>query len=233
MENYSLSISSAIGTGWEYAKKHGLMVAVILLALGVISSIVQELTGVDLDPSQSRALGEAIGRGDMEAVAAYGELYKASLVPTLISVVLQIVIYTGFYNLALGLLSGRFNSIGIDVFRLPLTVYVKFFVLEILVGIISGVSIMLCVIPAFFIIPRIAFAPIYLIDNPHAGIIESLSASWNMTKGNTLSIIGLGIVFIGLVIIGLLCCCVGIFFAEAIMLFAFAAAYYQLRGYLS
>lgn len=232
MENYSLSISDAIGTGWEYAKKHGIIVAVILFLLGVISSALQEFTGVDLDPSQSRALGEAIGRGDIEAVAAYGELYKNSWIPTLISAVLQIVIYTGFYNLALGLLSGRFNSICMDAFRLPLTVYVKFFVLEILVGIISSVSIMLCVIPAFFIIPRIVFAPIYLIDNPHAGIIESLSASWNMTKGNTLSIIGLGIVFIGLWLIGLCCCCVGVFFAEAIMLFTFAAAFYQLRSNL-
>ena len=232
MENYSLSISGAIGTGWEYAKKHGLMVAVILLVLGVVSSILQRLTGIDLDPSQSRALGEAIGRGDMEAVAAYGELYKASLVPTLISAVLQILIYTGFYNLALGLMSGRFNSIGMNVFSLPLSVYVKFFVLEILVGIISSVSIMLCVIPAFFIIPRIVFAPIYLIDNPNAGIIESLTASWNITKGNTLSIIGLGLVFVGLWVIGFLCCCVGALFAEAIMLFAFTAAYYQLRGNL-
>lgn len=233
MENYSLSISDAIGTGWEYAKKHGLIVAVILLVLGVISSVLQSFTGIDLDPSRSRALGEAIGRGDMEAVAAYGELYKESLGSTIISAVLQILIYTGFYNLALGLLSGRFTSIGMNVFSLPLTVYIKFFVLEILVGIIAGVSIMLCVIPAFFIIPRIVFAPIYLIDNPNAGIIESLTASWNMTKGNTLSIIGLGLIFAGIWVVGFLCCCVGALFAEAIMLFAFAAAYYQLRGNLS
>lgn len=233
MENYSLSISGAIGTGWEYAKKYGLMVALAMLVVGVLSYFIQSLTGVDIDDSQARALGEAIGRGDMEAVAAVGELYKNSLGSTLLSNVLQIVIYTGFYNLALGLLSGRFTSVGFNAFSLPLMVYVKFFVLEILVGIISSVSVMLCVIPAFFIIPRIAFAPIYLIDNPDAGIIESLRASWNMTKGNTLSIIGLGLVFLGLCIIGLLFCCVGIFFAEAILLFAFAAAYYQLRGNLS
>ena len=233
MENYSLSISGAIGTGWEYTKKHGLMVAVAMLVVGVLSYFIQSLTGADIDESQARALGEAIGRGDMETVAAIGELYKNSLGSTLLSNILQIIIYTGFYNLALGLLSGRFTSVGFHAFKLPLMVYVKFFVLEILVGIISSVSVALCVIPAFFIIPRIAFAPIYLIDNPDAGIIESLSASWNMTKGNTLSIIGLGLVFLGLYILGLICCCVGVFFAEVIILFAFATAYYQLRGNLS
>ncbi|MCH5175915.1 MAG: hypothetical protein J1F40_08515 [Prevotellaceae bacterium] len=232
MENYSLSIGGAIGTGWEYAKKHGLMVAVIMLALGVISLLINKITGVDLDEYKAKVLTDALSRGDMKALTIFAEHWKNNMGSAFVSNVLSILIYTGFYNLALGLMSGRFTSIGMNVFSMPLTVYVKFFVLEILVSIIEGVSIMLCVIPAFFIIPRIVFAPIYLIDHPDAGIIEALTASWNMTKGNTLSIIGLGLVFIGLYIIGILCCCVGVFFAEAIMLFAFTAAYYQLRGNL-
>ena len=233
MGNYSLSVSGAIGSGWECAKKHGLMVAVILLGITIVSSIFESLTGVSMDTSQAMELGKRMGEGDMGAIEAYREMLMASSGAPVFSFVLSTLIYVGLYNLALGLLSGRLTEAGFDVFKLPLMVYVKFFVLEILVGIIASVSIALCVIPAFFIIPRVAFAPIYLIDNPHAGIIESLTSSWRMTSGSTLSIIGLGLAFLGILIVGLLCCCIGVYFADAVILFAFAAAYYQMRGNLS
>ena len=233
MESYSLSIGRAIDTGWEYAKKHGLIVAVVLLVIWLIELLFEKITGVNFDDTQAKALGEAIARGDMEALSAYANLFQSYTFSSIFSSVLQILIYTGLYNLALGLLSGRLSSVRFNVFSLPLLVYVKFFVLEVLVSIISSISIMLCVIPAFFIIPRIAFAPIYLIDNPNAGVFESIGASWKMTKGNAWSIIGLGLLFLGLYVIGLICCCVGMFFAEATILFIFTAAYYQLRGNLA
>lgn len=37
MENYSLSISSVLNTAWEYAKKYGLLIAVIYLLVGMLA----------------------------------------------------------------------------------------------------------------------------------------------------------------------------------------------------
>lgn len=232
MGNYSLSVSGAIGSGWECAKKHGLMVAVILLCITIVSSVFESLTGVSMDTSQAMELGKRMGEGDMGAIEAYREMLMASSGATVFSFVLSTLIYVGLYNLALGLLSGRLTEAGFDVFKLPLMVYVKFFVTELLVSIIATISILLCVIPAFFIIPRIIFAPIYLIDNPDAGIIESIQASWKMTKGETIDIIVIGLAILGITILGYLCCCVGVFFADAVSMFIFTAAYYQMRGKL-
>lgn len=232
MENYSLNVGSAIGTGWEYAKKHGLVVAVILLGIWLITSMVGSLTGTSMDIETARELGEQIGRGNWEVLKVYRDQTTPTMGVSIMGLLLDTVVYVGLYNLALGLMSGRLTEAGFDVFKLPLMVYVKFFVTELLVSIIATISILLCVIPAFFIIPRIIFAPIYLIDNPDAGIIESIQASWKMTKGETIDIIVIGLAILGITILGYLCCCVGIFFADAVSMFIFTAAYYQMRGKL-
>ena len=39
MENYSLSISSVLNTAWEYAKKYGLLIAVIYLLTDLLASV--------------------------------------------------------------------------------------------------------------------------------------------------------------------------------------------------
>jgi len=232
MENYKLSISSAIGTGWEYAKKHGLMIAVILLIVYVATNALSGLFGTNIEMSEAQRIGERMGRGDMEALKDFANLYSStgSTIASLITALVEIVLYVGLYNLALGLIRGTYTTVTFDAFKLPLMTYVKYLVVEILVGIISGVATLLCIIPAFFVVPRIVLAPIYIIENPEAGVFEAITASWNMTKGNTLAMIGLWFAFVGILIVGFLCCCIGAVFAEVIILFATVAAYYQLRG---
>jgi membrane-anchored glycerophosphoryl diester phosphodiesterase (GDPDase) len=106
------------------------------------------------------------------------------------------------------------------------------FVVNLITGIIVFVSTLCCIIPVFFVAPRIIFAPVYQVEHPEAGIFESISASWNMSSDNTFSLLGLGFIIVGIAIVGFCCCCIGIFFAEAIELFALTAAYYQLKGNL-
>jgi hypothetical protein len=101
-----------------------------------------------------------------------------------------------------------------------------------IVGIIGIVALFCCVIPFFFVAPRLILAPVYQVENPEAGIIESISAAWKMTSDNTMSMLGLGIVMVGVGIVGFLCCCIGVYFAEAIQLFVMIAAYNQLKGNL-
>ncbi len=39
MENYSLNIGNALNTAWEYAKKYGLLIAVIYLLVGMLACL--------------------------------------------------------------------------------------------------------------------------------------------------------------------------------------------------
>lgn len=62
-------------------------------------------------------------------------------------------------------------------------VFLPFLGLSLLVGLISVASILLLVVPAFFIIPRLVLAQYYLIEGK-LGVGDAISASWNATKGN-------------------------------------------------
>jgi hypothetical protein len=44
--------------------------------------------------------------------------------------------------------------------------------------------------------------------------------------------LGLGFVVFGIIILGFCCCCIGVYFAQAIELFVMIAAYNQLKGNL-
>jgi len=85
---------------------------------------------------------------------------------------------------------------------------------NLLIGLIAIISLILLIIPFFFIYPRIIFAPYYIIDKDLSAI-NAIKASWNDSKGN------LG-KFYGIVLVNLL-------FALAIIVlvgFYFLIVYY-------
>lgn len=235
MENYHLEISSAISTAWEYAKKYGLLIAVIYLAVGAVTAGLQNMMGAGVNPEVYGQIGDAAARGDWETVAQYSNMIGGGIgssIGSFLGSVVDIVVSVALYNLALGLMSGRFTEVTFDAFKLPAQTYLKVVAVEIIAGIAMVISMLFCLIPFFFVAPRLVLAPVYQIENPEAGIIDSIKAGWNMTSGNTLSMLGLGFAMAGILFVGFCCCCIGVYFAQAIELFALIAAYYQLKGNL-
>ena len=231
MENYSLSISSVLNTAWEYAKKYGLLIAVIYLLVGMLSGGLGEIAfpTFSYDYETGRAIGEAVGRGDWQTVGSLAPIFSSGnhivWFGGWLGNIVHIIASVGLYNLALGLMAGRFSEVTFDAFKLPFATYIKVFVVGFITNIIISVSILCCIIPVFFVAPRIMFAPVYQVEHPEAGIFESISASWNLSSGNTFSLLGLGIIMMGIYIVGICCCCIGVYFAAAIKLFALIAAY--------
>ncbi len=235
METKSFSVSECISEGWEYSKKHGLLMAVILFGLGIISqgfsSMFSFIGGVNPFDTQetTRQLGERMAQGDTQAMFDYFRMMSATSAGSWVGAILSSLVLVGLYNFALGIISGRFSSLEFDVFKMPLMVYVKYFAVSVITGILTGVGLLLCVIPGIYIGARLQFATIYIVDNPDADIIEALKASWEMTSGQVMSLIGFALACFGITIIGLLCCCVGIYFAEAVTIFATVCAYNVLK----
>ena len=233
MANYSLEIGNALNAAWEYAKKYGLLIAVIYLLTDLLAGGLDQISGPSVNQEAYQALGEAIGRQDWESAGSIAQSLNTGFpVSGIIGAILKLIVSVGLYNLALGLMAGRFSEVTFDAFKLPFATYLKVFVVNLITGIIVFVSVLCCIIPVFFVAPRIIFAPVYQVEHPEAGIFESISASWNMSSGNTFSLLGLGFIIVGIAIVGFCCCCIGVFFAEAIELFALTAAYYQLKGNL-
>ena len=233
MANYSLEIGNALNAAWEYAKKYGLLIAVIYLLMDLLTGGLDQISGSSVNQEAYQALGEAIGRQDWESAGSIAQSLNTGFpVGGIIGAILDLIVSVGLYNLALGLMAGRFSEVTFDAFKLPFATYLKVFVVNLITGIIVFVSTLCCIIPVFFVAPRIIFAPVYQVEHPEAGIFESISASWNMSSGNTFSLLGLGFIIVGIAFVGFCCCCIGVYFAEAIELFALTAAYYQLKGNL-
>jgi hypothetical protein len=115
-----------------------------------------------------------------------------------------------------------------DSFKQALPVWLKMIGLTILVTLSAVVSLILLVIPFFFVFPRLVLANYYLVDKK-LGIIDAYKASWNVTKGNVGKIYG--IVGAGIVMALPLITIIGITSA-LYFLFMYSAAFAVLYEYI-
>ena len=84
---------------------------------------------------------------------------------------------------------------------------VNYFIATFIVGLAAMASILLFLIPAFFVIPRLLFAP-YLVIDKNMGGVDAVQASWNMSKGHIGKVYGiigltLAITLLSITIIGI------------------------------
>lgn len=210
------SIGDLLDSAWQMAKRHGILLAVLLL----VSSIVSQALSLPFYPS---GYWEAVmsGQGQAQGLAFGTTNYAGSLLSSFVSAIFSV----GLLHAMLRMTRGSNESISFSDFNLPLAVYLKYFVWEILFGIIVGVGLLLFIIPGIFFGARLSQTAIYIIDHPEASLSEAISFSWRVTKGQVLSLFGLLIVLIVVVLAGLLACCIGIFFTSVIAMFAMTSLY--------
>ena len=68
MANYSLNISDAVSTGWDYAKKYGLIIAVIIFIVSLLTGGLSNIGSRDLRPDVAILIGRRIGSGETQAL---------------------------------------------------------------------------------------------------------------------------------------------------------------------
>lgn len=153
----------------------------------------------------------------MEGAATY-YLYTL-LVPGLV----QVVLTAFFYK--------KILSVTKDVdIELSATIILRFVVVTVIVGVLTFISFLCCLIPMFFIAPRLMLAPLYTLDNPNMGIGEAIGRSWKATKGNILMLWVLGLLAFAIGFVGVLCCGVGVIPAGALNYTILVVTYLVLSG---
>lgn len=125
------------------------------------------------------------------------------LLSTIISIVLEVALITAY----IASVRGNKISLGDSFSKLSPMMFLKMFLVYILTGLILIASLIALIVPFFFVLPRVLLAPYYLVDK-NLGIIESIKASWNETKGHASKIWGIigvsiGIVMLSITIIGI------------------------------
>lgn len=111
-------------------------------------------------------------------------------------------------------------SLGDAFGAVTLGLFGKYLLLSIVQAVILTLSLLLLIVPFFFVAPRLALAMYFLVDK-NTGPLEAISLSWNATKGHVGKVYGIVGVFI---LFGLLCLTIiGIPFAVYFMV-AYSAA---------
>jgi uncharacterized membrane protein len=96
---------------------------------------------------------------------------------------------------------------------------------NILVWAIIGIGLVLLIVPGIIFACRLAFVP-YLVMDGKIEAVESISKSWEMTKGYSWTIFAMGIASFFIALAGLICLGVGIFPAVIWIECAFATLYW-------
>jgi|GEM_PF-919448 len=111
----------------------------------------------------------------------------------LLSAIVSFVVST-FYQAAttyVNIESAKGNKVDFGVsFRYVFKRLINILIAAFIVGVLAMFSIILLIVPAFFIIPRIFMTLYYVIDKD-LGPTEALTASWRNTKGNVGKVYGI------------------------------------------
>lgn len=142
--------------------------------------------------------------------------FGISLISILISILLQAALYKG----ALLIVDGQQPGLG-DMFRgwsKPRQLGTV-----LLVGLITFVGVLLCVLPGIIAAFLLIFAPLLAVDTVADSVTVPLRGSFELVKNNVGQLILLVILQFLVVVLGLLACCIGI--VAAIPMVSIAMAY--------
>lgn len=219
----TLSVGDVFDQAWQLTKRHGLLLAVFLFVLSIVTSGVQF-------PFYPSGYWEAVFSGNVDRIARMEEMNASFNFGTGISFIIAVVAQLGFLVTLLRLARGNNRSLDFSSFAAPLVTYLKYVASSLLLGLIVAVGLVLCVLPGIYLAIRLGFAPLRILDRPETEIIESLRYSWDITKGHEMSIFLLGIVGFVVALAGILLCCIGYYYTAVISEFAFVITYLILTG---
>lgn len=198
-----LSVSYIFGQAWDLTRKHlvPLLVATLLLLL---------ITGGINFYAMIPPGGSFSSLGDISQPANQNPV--GSLVSAVVSFIFSVGLLTGYLRIC-----RNQGTMDFGCFNRPFSVYLKFFFVSLLVGIIVVAGLVFLIVPGIYLAVRLGFSSFRIIDDPETGVIEALKYSWNVTRGHVLELIGLGIVALFIYFLGYLCCCIGVLVAAPVV----------------
>ncbi|MBO5698793.1 MAG: hypothetical protein J6R79_02155 [Bacteroidaceae bacterium] len=211
--NIVLDLSYVLNTTWEAFKKQWVKLSIMVLALCVVVYCI----------SLFNPLQPPVTNDSMELLSWYGNNFFGICLGYAIPGLVQTIFVAYIYKEILCAFKGVQINLTVDVL-------LRFVVVTFITGLLSYISIMMCVIPAFFVIPRLIVASLYILDRPQMSIGQAIETSWKDTKGHVIYLILLGFVALGISLLGVLACFVGVIPASAFLYVMLVVIYLVLTG---
>lgn len=191
------SIKESLIFGWQKTREHVWLLLGSLLILFIASVMLS-------------SLGEAL-----------------PIIGSLIYLVVQTILYTGFLKIQLNIVDGRPARFS-DLYT-TYRPFWRYLVLSILFGLIVFVGFVLLIIPGLILAASLQFG-MYLVVDKQMGPIEALQRSWSISSGLRLKLLGFEIVFLLINLVGMLLLGVGLLVTVPVTALALAYIYRKLEG---
>ncbi len=218
MSTKSIEIGDIINGSWEVIKKNIWIFAGVTLGFGLIVFIIMMVFG------GLGALGFNTSGDIQEVIAAMFGL--SMMVAIFLVIVLSAVFYAGYYKMALVAADGQEPAL--SAFSVSLKKILNIFFGTIIFVILVYIGLILCVVPGLIVMARLQLFYFFILDKDY-GAIESLSKSWEVTKGETLNLL---LIFLAYYVINSVAsmCCIGVLVTMPMQVIGYALIYRKLTG---
>lgn len=222
-----MKVFDSFDIGWQYAKKHGIILALVLLASYFLTELLAGLCFSDTFMEQYTKIvtstsDPAVMMTKLEKLAPEME---AAMPKLMLVYVLSILIFFGVVNIALSIVIGETKGASLKYISLPFGTYLKVTSCVLLMIAIFLFSMPAFEIPFIFFGVQLLFTVPILLEYPECSLFSAMKQSWMMAKGNFFPLLGFCLLSILVLFIGVLCLLVGVFFAEVIVIFAYLSLY--------
>lgn len=197
------SISEVCSTSWQRTKAQIWVLSGLIIGMSIISFTL----GAFAMPIQQSVVG--------------------AVVINLISCVISCIFALGYMKNIFQALDGeepQFSAYGQQSRKI-----ITYLVANILMAIIVTLGLCLFIIPGIYLALRLQFYAALIVED-NAGIIESLQRSWEITRGQGMSLFMLMLAMIGICILGLILLGIGIFVAMPLIYMMYAYVFRKLNA---
>lgn len=219
MSTNKFSIGAIINESWSAIKKNVWIFAGVLLGFLLIVFTVSFIMGGSTSIAMS-----SINPNDIFALLAV--FYSFSFLALfLIFFVLEILFYVGYYKMALIAADGLEPSL--SAFSASIRKMLNILLAAILFGILMNIGMLLCIIPGIIVAVRLRYFLFFIIDKDR-NAIDSITESWEITKGETWKLVLLDLSLFLINIAGMICCGIGLLVTFPMTIIAYALVYRKL-----
>ena len=197
------SISEVCSTSWQRTKAQIWVLSGLIIGMSIIAFTL----GAFAMPIQQSVVG--------------------AVVINLISCVISCIFALGYMKNIFQALDGeepQFSAYGQQSRKI-----ITYLVANILMAIIVTLGLCLFIIPGIYLALRLQFYAALIVEDD-AGIIESLQRSWEITRGQGMSLFMLMLAMIGICILGLILLGIGIFVAMPLIYMMYAYVFRKLNA---
>ncbi len=193
MARNDISYGDALSFGWKTMKETFWFFAGYLLAMGIINIVVQ----ISIENDNFDYI-----KGNLIASVAIG------IIVLLIASFVQALVEMGFIKNALEIHDGRDGMIDYLYSCYPL--FLKYFAGTMLYYLISGIGLILLVVPGIIISIRFRYYEFLIVDE-HLGPIDALKKSYEITRGQTFNLFSFALLQWLINVAGIMALLIGLF----------------------